>query len=148
MGSVLKVIALGRLASDPETKMTPNGTEVCNFRLATDHYQGKGDTKKKHTEFTRITAWGELAANCSKYLTKGREVYLEGRLQTRSWEKDGQKHYATDVVAEKVVFLGGAPDREEGQSPPRREPTKPQGRSNEAAPPPPGDPDGFDDLAF
>jgi len=105
MGSVNMVIVVGRLGADPELKTTPSGKAVCNFSVATDEYAGKG--QEKRTEWHRITVWAEQAEACSKYLRKGSEVYVQGRLQTRSWEKDGQKRYATDIVAERVQFLGG-----------------------------------------
>lgn len=109
MGSVNKVIIVGNLGADPELKYTPSSKAVCNLRVATaETWKDKGGTKQEKTEWHRVTVWGDMGENCSKYLAKGRSVYIEGRLQTRSYDKDGQKHYATDVIAEKVVFLGGA----------------------------------------
>jgi single-strand DNA-binding protein len=108
MGSVNKVILVGNLGADPELKYTPSSRALCNLRIATTEvYKDKGGQRQEKTEWHRVTVWGDQAENCSKYLAKGRSVYIEGRLQTRSYDKDGQKHYATDVVADRVVFLGG-----------------------------------------
>jgi single-strand DNA-binding protein len=107
MGSVNKVILVGNLGADPELKYTPSNRALCNLRIATtDVFKDKGGQRQERTEWHRVTVWGESAENCNKYLAKGRSVYVEGRLQTRSYDKDGQKHYATDVVADRVVFLG------------------------------------------
>ena len=108
MGSVNKVILVGNLGADPELKYTPSSRPLCNLRIATtDVFKDKSGQRQERTEWHRVTVWGDQAENCSKYLSKGRSVYIEGRLQTRSYDKDGQKHYATDVVADRVVFLGG-----------------------------------------
>ena len=109
MGSVNKVILVGNLGSDPELKYTPSNRPVCHLSIATNEvWKDKSGQKQEKTEWHRVNVWGESAENCSKFLTKGRMVYVEGRLQTRSWDdKDGKKRYSTDVVAERVVFLGG-----------------------------------------
>ena len=108
MGSVNKVILIGNLGADPELKYTPTSRPLCNLRIATTEvYKDKGGQRQEKTEWHRVTVWGDQAENCSKYLSKGRSVYVEGRLQTRTYDKDGQKHYATDVVADRVVFLAG-----------------------------------------
>ena len=120
MGSVNKVILVGNLGADPELKYTPSNRALCNLRIATTEvYKDKGGQRQEKTEWHRVTVWGETAENCSKYLAKGRSVYIEGRLQTRSYDKDGQKHYATDVVADRVVFLGGGGGAEAGAGPRR-----------------------------
>lgn len=107
-GSVNKVILIGNLGADPELKYTPSDRPVCNLSVATnDSYKDKSGQRQERTEWHRVTVWGELGEACSKYLAKGRSLYLEGRLQTRSWEdKQGQKRYSTDIVADRVVFLG------------------------------------------
>src|SRR5579872_4313782 len=108
MGSVNKVILIGNLGADPELKYTPSSRPLCNLRVATTEvFKDKSGQRQERTEWHRVTVWGDQAENCSKYLAKGRSVYIEGKLQTRSYEKEGQKHYATDVVADRVVFLGG-----------------------------------------
>ena len=107
MGSVNKVILIGNLGADPELKYTPSQRPLCNLRIATTEvYKDKAGQRQEKTEWHRVTVWGDQAENCNKYLAKGRSVYVEGRLQTRSYDKDGQKHYATDIVADRVVFLG------------------------------------------
>ncbi len=109
MASVNKVILIGNLGADPELKHTPSNKPVCNLRIATNEtWKDRDGQKQEKVEWHRITVWGDQAENCNKYLSKGRTVYVEGKLQTRSWDdKDGTKRYATDVVAERVVFLGG-----------------------------------------
>jgi len=108
MGSVNKVILVGNLGADPELKYTPSSRPVCNLRIATTEvFKDKGGQRQEKTEWHRITVWGDTAENAAKYLSKGRSVYIEGKLQTRSYDKDGQKHYSTEVVADRVVFLGG-----------------------------------------
>lgn len=103
MSGVNKVIIVGRLGQDPDLRYTGTGTAVCNISLATS-FQGKGE---EVTEWHRVILWDKLAANAGKFLAKGREVYVEGRLQTRQWEKDGIKRHTTEVVATNMVFLGG-----------------------------------------
>src|SRR5580692_11890316 len=107
MGSINKVILIGNLGADPELKYTPSSRALCNLRIATTEvFKDKAGVKQERTEWHRVTVWGDQAENCSKYLAKGRSVYVEGKLQTRSYDKEGQKHYATDIVADRVVFLG------------------------------------------
>ncbi len=107
--SVNKVIILGRLGQDPELKYTPGGAAVCNFSLATsENWTDKSGQKQERTEWHRIVVWGKLAELCNQYLSKGRQAYLEGRLQTRSWDdKDGNKRYTTEINAASVQFIGG-----------------------------------------
>lgn len=110
MGSVNKVILVGNLGADPELKYTPSGRPVCNLSVATNETwkKSKDGEKQERVEWHRVQVWGDQAENCQKYLAKGRSVYLEGKLQTRSWEdKDGKKRYTTEIVADRVVFLGG-----------------------------------------
>ena len=108
--SVNKVILLGRLGQDPELKYTPGGAAVCNFSLATtEAWTDKQGQKQEKTEWHRIVVWGKLAELCNQYLAKGRQAFLEGRLQTRSWDdKDGNKKYTTEIMASTVQFIGGA----------------------------------------
>jgi single-strand DNA-binding protein len=115
MGSVNKVILVGNLGADPELKYTPSSRPLCNLRIATTEvYKDKSGQRQEKTEWHRVTVWGDTAENCNKYLSKGRSVYVEGRLQTRSYDKEGQKHYATDIVADRVVFLGSGGGKEGG----------------------------------
>lgn len=108
--SVNKVILLGRLGQDPELKYTPGGSPVCNFSMATtEAWTDKQGQKQEKTEWHRIVVWGKLAELCNQYLAKGRQAFIEGRLQTRSWDdKDGNKRYTTEVLASTVQFIGGA----------------------------------------
>jgi single-strand DNA-binding protein len=112
MAGINKVIIIGRLGRDPEVRYTPDGTAVANFSVATsEEWKDKqSGEKKERTEWHRIVAWRGLGETCGKYLSKGRQVYIEGRLQTRSWEKDGVTHYMTEIVATDVQFLGGRED--------------------------------------
>lgn len=120
MGSVNKVILVGQLGADPELKYTSEQRAVCSLRVATNKVSKDKATgeKQKKTEWHRVNAWGDTAENCQKYLTKSSSVYIEGELHTRSWEKDGQKHYATEIMADKVVFMDGGPRRESAESQP------------------------------
>lgn len=106
--SVNKVIILGNLGRDPELRYTQSGTAVCELAVATTRkWKGKDGKMAEETEWHKIVLWGVQAENASKYLAKGRQVYVEGRLKTESYEKDGHKHYSTKVQAEVVQFLGG-----------------------------------------
>ena len=107
--SVNKVILVGNLGQNPEVRYTPSGAAVANFSLATNEsWVDKSGQKQEKTEWHRIVVWGKTAEHCQQYLTKGRQIYLEGRLQTRQWQdKDGQTKYTTEVQAQTVQFLGG-----------------------------------------
>ena len=105
MGTINKVLLIGRLGKDPEDRTTAGGTRVSNFSLATDAYHGSNN--EKTTEWHRIVVFGKVAELCNQYLKKGRLVCVEGSLQTRCWEKNpGEKHYFTEIVASRVTFLG------------------------------------------
>ena len=112
MSGVNKVILVGNLGSDPELRHTQSGTTVVNFRVATNEvFNNKSGEKTERTEWHRIVAFGRLAEICGQYLTKGKQVYLEGRLQTRDWEdQTGNKRYTTEIVANQMVMLGRAGD--------------------------------------
>ena len=107
-GGVNKVILIGNLGADPEVRFTPGGQAVANFRIATsESWQDKNGQKQERTEWHRIVVWGKLAELCGEYLKKGRQCYIEGRLQTREWtDKENKKNYTTEVVANTVQFLG------------------------------------------
>src|SRR6478672_3322128 len=106
--SVNKVILVGRLGQNPEIRYTPSGAAVSNFSVATNEsWTDKSGQKQERTEWHKVVVWGKLAELCGQYLAKGRQVYLEGRLQTRQWQdKDGQTKYTTEVQAQTVQFLG------------------------------------------
>lgn len=108
-GGVNKVILLGRLGADPDMRYTPSGQGVCELRLATNEsWTDKNGQRQERTEWHRIVIWGKRAEICSKYLSKGREVYIEGRIQTRNYDdKDGNKRYITEIIASDVQFIGG-----------------------------------------
>jgi len=132
MASVNKAILIGNLGSDPEVRYTPGGQAVANFRIATnDVWTDKSGQKQERTEWHRIVVWGKQAEACGEFLSKGRSVYVDGRLQTREWtDKEGHKNWTTEVVANRVEFLGGtgagAGGRRQGPSP------------EDFGPPPPG----------
>ena len=140
--SVNKAILIGNLGAKPELKHIPSGQAVCEMRIATNEkWTDKNDQKQERTEWHRIVAWGKLGENCAQYLDKGRQIYVEGRITTRSWDDktSGEKRYMTEIVAQNVTFLGGggtstrtAPDRTE----------EPESRNVEG--PPPND----DDIPF
>lgn len=106
--SVNKVLLIGRLGNNPEIRFTNTGTAVANFNLATsENWNDKNGQRQERTEWHRVVVWGKLAELCEKYLSKGRQCFVEGRLQTRSWDdKDGNKRYTTEIVAATIQFLG------------------------------------------
>jgi single-strand DNA-binding protein len=109
MDMVNKVILVGRLGADPEIRFTPDGTMVANLRLATDEsYKSKDGEKVQKTEWHRIVTFRKLAEICQSYLSKGKQIYIEGRLQTRTWEdKDGIKRSTTEIIASNMRMLDG-----------------------------------------
>lgn len=117
MASVNKVILIGNLGADPEKRVTGGGQTVVNFNIATtERWTDKTGQKQEKTEWHRIVVWGPQGDNCAQYLAKGRQVYIEGRLQTRQWDdRDGNKRYTTEVVAQRVQFLGGPSSGERRQ---------------------------------
>lgn len=108
MAGVNKVILVGNLGSDPQVRYTPGGQAVANFNIATsERFNNKAGEKEERTEWHRIVAWGKLAEICQQYLKKGKQVYIEGRLQTRQWEdQQGQKRQTTEIVAQNMQMLG------------------------------------------
>jgi single-strand DNA-binding protein len=110
MASLNRVVILGNLGQDPELRYTQSQKAVCTLRIATTDYRtGADGQRQEFTEWHSVVVWDRAAENCSKYLTKGRSVLVEGRLQTRQWEdKQGNKRYTTEIVAQNVQFVGGA----------------------------------------
>lgn len=108
MASVNKVILVGNLGRDPEVRYTQSGTAVANFTLATNEvWNDKAGVKQERTEWHRIVVWGKQAEVAREYLSKGRQVYIEGSLQTRQWDdKEGNKRSTTEIKANRVIFLG------------------------------------------
>ena len=106
MGSINRVILIGRLGRDPDARTTAGGTQVSNFTLATNLVRNDNGARREITEWHRVVAFGKLAEQCNHYLCKGRLVCIEGSLQTRSWEKPaGEKHFSTEIIAARVTFL-------------------------------------------
>lgn len=114
MGSLNKAQVIGNLGRDAEVKVTPSGQSVASFSVATTEKWVKDGEKKEKTEWHRIVLWGKQAESLQPYLRAGKQVYVEGQLQTRQWEKDGQKHYSTEIRADRVVLLGGGPRGDAG----------------------------------
>lgn len=121
MADVNKLILVGRLGGDPELKKV-NDNHVCQFTVATnERWKDKSGEKQERVEWTTVVVWGAKAENCSKYLKKGREVYVEGKKRTRMYEKDGIKHYMTECVADSVQFLGSKDDQSSDTDYPQRD---------------------------
>ena len=115
MSGINKVIIVGRLGQDPEMKAVGQGATVTRLNVATsENWVDKSGQKQERTEWHRITVWGKLGELCGKYLAKGRQAYVEGRLLTTSYEKNGVKMYSTEIVANNVHFLGGATNADSG----------------------------------
>lgn len=136
--SVNKVILIGHLGADPETKTVSDKT-VCQFSLATNEsWNDKNGNKQEKTEWHKIVTWGKLAENCGKYLQKGREAYVEGRIQTRNYDdKDGIKRYVTEIVASEVKFLSSGGEKKDSSH-----------RGDSDSPPPPNAGNSGDDIPF
>jgi single-strand DNA-binding protein len=109
MASVNKVILIGNLGADPETRYLPSGDAVTNIRIATtDTWKDKSGEKQEHTEWHRVAFFGKTAEIAGEYLKKGSPVYVEGRIRTRKWQdKEGQERYSTEIVADRMQLLGG-----------------------------------------
>jgi len=120
MAGVNKVIILGNLGQDPEIHEMKGGQKVCRLNVATTRKWKSKDTNEQveETEWHRISVWGPQAEPCQKYLSKGRQVYVEGRLRTSAYEKDGVKKYSTEIVADTVQFIGGKDSKSEGPGAP------------------------------
>lgn len=145
--SVNKVILVGNLGKDPELRYTPSGTAVCTFSLATsDRFKNKQGEQQDRTEWHNIVTWSGLAEICGKYLAKGKQVYIEGRIQSRSYDdRDGNKRYITEIVASEMQMLSRAGEQGavgSGGSRPSSQHNEPSGGPEE----PPFNPD--DDIPF
>lgn len=114
--AINKAILVGNLGKDPELRYTANGQAVATFSLATtEKFKNKGGEQQERTEWHNIVAWGPLAEICGKYLTKGKQIYCEGRIQSRSYDdRDGNKRYITEIVISDMQMLGGRPGDEGG----------------------------------
>lgn len=144
MSGVNKVILIGRLGKDPELRTLENGATVARFTMATSEtYKDKTTGERKEiTEWHNIVLWRGLADIAGKYLKKGEQVYIEGKLRTRSWEKEGVTRYTTEIVGDELTLLGSKPSGGGGQSD-----YAPRSNSGEMSPPPAQD-RSTDDLPF
>lgn len=140
-GSLNKVMIIGRLGQDPELRYTPQGASVCSFTLATDEgYKDQTGNMVEKTEWHKIVIWRKLAEIAGQYLKKGSLVYIEGKLTTRMWEKDGHKNYTTEIIASQMTMLGSKGDTAHMSGSPSQSTAnsvaeKPS--SGESVPPPP-----------
>jgi single-strand DNA-binding protein len=108
MAGVNKVILVGNLGVDPEMRYTADGTAVCNFRIATtEKFKDRQGNMQERTEWFKIVAWRKLAEICGQYLSKGKQVYIEGKIRNETWEKDGVKQYSYKIEADTMKMLGG-----------------------------------------
>jgi len=143
-GSINKVILIGRVGRDPEIKYTPNGSPVAKFSLATDEsYKDRNGEQQRRTEWHNIVAWSKLAEICGEYLTKGKQIYIEGSIRSRQWEdQSGNKRTSYEIVARTMQMLGSRADSERGASAPASQ--------ERATPPPPPSDDAItdDDIPF
>ncbi len=122
--SLNKAMIIGNLTRDPELKQIPSGQSVCTLGVATNRSWNKDGEKQEQVEYHNVVCWGKLAEICEKYLTKGKKVYFDGRLQTRDWEgQDGVRRYRTEIVAENMIMLdrAGAPSGASFSSAPKSE---------------------------
>lgn len=146
--SVNKAILIGNLGKDPELRHTASGKAVVTFPIATNRtWTGADGTPNEETEWHNIVAWDRLAEICQQYLQKGRKVYIEGRIQTRSWDdKSGQKRYMTEIVANQMIILDSSGGNREGGA--ARAPRRATEESDAASSPFPDSDDFDDDLPF
>lgn len=110
MSGVNKVIVLGYMGQDPEVKMVGNNKVAALSIATTEKWKDKDQKEQARTEWHRVIVWGKLADVCEKYTAKGKQIYVEGKLQTRSWEADGKKHYITEIIANSIQLLGSSGD--------------------------------------
>ncbi len=145
MAGVNKVILVGRLGGDPEMRYTANGAAVANFSMATsENWTNKEGEKQEKTEWHKIVAFRKLAEICGEYLNKGKQVYIEGKIQTRKWEdKDGNNRYTTEVVANQMQMLGSKGDSPQSMGGGSQDSAGGGGSTAEEPPPP-----DLDDIPF
>jgi len=146
MAGVNKAILIGNLGKDPEVRYTPDGRAVANFTIATSEEWRDKNTgeKREKTEWHRIVAFGKLGEICGQWLSKGKQVYVEGKIQTRSWEKDGITRYTTEIVADQMRMLGQRGDSDNAPRPSAN--TQTQDYNTQGGPPPQQGP--MDDIPF
>ena len=142
MAGMNKATLIGNLGKDPEIRYTPSGTAVANFSIATSESwtDKESGEKRERTEWHRIVAWGKLAEICGEYLHKGKQVYVEGRIQTRDWEdNDGVKRYTTEIIINQMLMLGTRSDSDDR---PRQQRSQSRSPQDDYERPPQG---GYDD---
>lgn len=145
--SVNKVILIGRLGKDPETRYMPNGEAVTNATLATsENWKDKSGEKQEKTEWHNLVFYRRLAEIAGEYLKKGSQVYIEGKLQTRKWEKDGVTRYSTEIIVNEMTMLGGKRDSEPQEHPFRAEGTTTRASANTSTAQKPKTKDAFDNF--
>lgn len=116
MSSLNKVMIIGNLGANPENRFLPNGNPVTNMSIATSRkWKDKEGNQQEHTEWHRVVLFNRLAEIAAQYLNKGSKVYVEGSLRTNKWEKDGQTHYTTEIIASELTMLGSDQPRQNGQ---------------------------------
>jgi single-strand DNA-binding protein len=149
MASINKVILIGNLGKDPETRYLPSGDAVTNITVATtDTWKDKSGEKQEHTEWHRVAFFGKLAEIAGEYLKKGSPVYVEGRIRTRKWQdKEGQDRYSTEIIADRMQLLGsrGGGSESAAREPAAREPAAAAGGAK-ASPPKKGGGGGFEEM--
>lgn len=138
-GTVNKAFIIGRLGNDPNLRYTPSGVPCATFSLATNEsWKNDDGNEKVQTDWHHIVAWRKLGEICQQYLKKGSLVCIEGKMRTRSWEKDGQKHNITEIIAENMQMLGGGPKQESGDgkivTPPPMDEAEPNARVSDDLP--------------
>jgi single-strand DNA-binding protein len=132
-----RVFLLGNLGADPELRVTPGGQPVLKLRLATtESYLDKNNTRQERTEWHQVTVWGKRGEALSKFLTKGSSIFVEGRIQTSSYEKDGEKRYRTEIIANNIILSGGRGRGGEARDEMPRERSYPSGGGRAASAPP------------
>lgn len=140
MGSINRVFLVGHLGKDAEVRYTPGGDAVATLNLATsEQWKDKSGQKQERTEWHRVIVWGKAAESLSSYLTKGKQIGVEGKLQTRMWEKDGTKHYTTEIKSDRITLLGA----QNGSGGERSERQTPSARTSSAS-----EPSGFEKSSF
>ena len=152
-GSVNKVILIGRVGRDPEVRYTSGGSPVATFSVATDEsFKSKNGEQQQHTEWHRIVAWSKLAEICGEYLTKGKQVYIEGTIRSRQWEdQSGNKRTSYEIIARNMQMLGSRSDSERatsGASRPASPSTQSEGQYDSGSDLPPGGEITDDDIPF
>jgi single-strand DNA-binding protein len=146
MASLNRVMLIGNLGRDPELKYTPSGQPICDFSIATTRrWKDQSDNWQEKTEWHNIKIWGKQGEIAAEYLKKGRQVFVEGHLETREWEKEGQKHYKTEVIASRFLMLGQKPaeaggGEDYGATPANRQSAGAKPKTPPATPPPPPPP--------